>query len=209
MESDLDMEVFVAAIKDGLVNTVSDEIQQKDTQPIIMEFGKRIAARNQATSARNRAASAKFFKENSEKEGVVTTASGLQYKEIIPSTERHYNAMKDGQDTEVRITYVARTLDGTVFDEANEPVKISINGVIPGLSEALKMIPLGAVWEVYIPSELAFGDHAPGFVEAGAAVIFRIKLHEILPRRAAPGNLIELTPDMMQQMEDAGLDSVL
>ena len=204
---DMDAEVFIQALKDGLINRFDPEIDSLELQETVVEFGKQITARNQELSQANRTASANFFKENATREGVITTASGLQYKVLTASNGRRYNAVQDGVETEANISYEGRMLDGTVFDSTPEPIKVAINGVIPGLSEALQLMPEGAEWEVYVPSELAYGEHGPGIVEASAAVIFRVKMHNLVPKRSGIGNPIEFTPEMIKQLEEAGLQS--
>ena len=202
---DIDTEVFVKALLDGLINHLDSEMEEQNMQEIIIEFGKKISARNKELSLSNREISNAFFKENANKEGIVTTPSGLQYKVLTPSNGRHFDAKVDGIETEACITYEGRMLNGAVFDQSDDPINIALNGVIPGLSEALQLMPEGAEWEIYIPSELAYGEHGPGTVEASAAVIFRVKLHYFIPHRSSNGSPIEFTPEMLQQLEDAGL----
>ena len=205
----MDTEVFVQALKDGLINRLDPDFEAQNIQEVVIAFGQKLAARNKETGEINRMVSAEFFKENAGREGVVTTASGLQYRVLIPSNGRKYDAVKDGTDTEANISYEGRTLDGAVFDASEEPYKVALKDIIPGLSEALKLMPEGAVWEVYIPSELGYGEHGPGILEANAAVIFRLKLHNLVPKRSGAGNPIEFTPEMIRQLEEAGLQSTL
>ena len=207
LASDLEAETFIAALKDGLISQLNPEIDEQKLQEAVLEFGQRVTLRTKELSQRNIEASAAFFKENAGKEGVITTPSGLQYKVLTPSKGKKYNALKDGVETEAYITYEGRMLNGVVFDAAEEPIKVALNGVIPGLSEALQLMPEGAVWEVYVPSELGYGEHGPGIVEASAAVIFRVKLHSLEPKRSGAGNPIEFTPEMIRQLEEAGLQS--
>ena len=113
--------------------------------------------------------------------------------------------MKDGEEAEALITYEGRLLNGTVFDASPEPITISFNdNLIVGISEAIKKMPVGAEWDIYIPSAMAFRERRPG-IEPGAAVIFRVKLLELIPHRSTTGSPIELTPEMLKHLEEAGL----
>lgn len=125
----------------------------------------------------NRKAGEEFLKENAKKDGVVTTASGLQYKvltkgngEIPTATQR------------VKVNYEGKLLDGTVFDSSykrNEPTTFACNQVIKGWTEALTLMPVGSKWELYIPQELAYGDRDTGKIKPYSMLIFTVELLEI------------------------------
>ena len=202
---DIDKDVFFKAIEDGLNNRVDPEIEKKDLRANIMAFTAMLEARGKAASEKNLAASKAFFEENGKKEGVTTTESGLQYKVLTPSDDRKYDETKDG---EVVVTYEGRLLDGTVFDKSETPINFPVTGVIPGFSEALKLMPVGSEWEIYIPSELAYGEHGPGILGSNAALIFKVKLHDIAPKKGSEENPIQLTPELLQQLQEAGMQPV-
>lgn len=206
---DFDKEVFFKALADGLKNQVDPAMREKDLQANVAAFGAKLAARNSQLSEANKAASKAFFEENGKKEGVVTTDSGLQYKVLTPAPEgRKYDEAKDGKNVQAMVTYEGRLLNGTVFDQADEPLPVSLNGVIPGFAEALKLMPIGSEWEVYIPSELAYGEHGPGVLGANAALIFKLKLHDLKAAPAPAETPIELTPEMLEQLKAAGMQPV-
>lgn len=205
---DIDKDVFFKAIGDGLKNQVDPEMEKKDLQACITAYSEILAARSKARSDANTAASKAYFAENAKKDGVVTTDSGLQYKVLSPADGRKYDAEKDGAAAEAAITYEGRLLDGTIFDKAETPVNLPISGVIPGFAEALKLMPIGAEWEIYIPSELGYGEQGPGVLGSNAALIFKVKLHDILPKKGNPGNPYELTPEILQQIQQQGLQRV-
>ena len=204
--TDIDGKIFYQAVLDGLENRLDPDIQKNDLQATLTAFGKKVKTRTRSVGEINRAESDDFFTQNAKAEGVVTLPSGLQYKVLTPSEGRKFDEMRDGSDTEALISYEGRLLDGRIFDQSQEPTKIALNGIIAGLSEALKIMPVDAEWEIYVPSELAYGDHGPGIVPTQAAVIFKVKMHKLLPRKGAPGNPIELTPEMLKQLEEAGLE---
>lgn len=120
---------------------------------------------------------AAFLAENKTKPGVVELPSGLQYKII-----------KDGVGTSpvdtsfVTVDYVGTLIDGTVFDssrERGEPIEFALNGVIAGWTEGLKLMKPGAVYMLYIPAELAYGERKMGSIPAGSTLIFEVELHSI------------------------------
>ncbi|NJL74829.1 MAG: FKBP-type peptidyl-prolyl cis-trans isomerase [Saprospiraceae bacterium] len=117
----------------------------------------------------------KFLEENASKDGVLTTASGLQYK-IIQEGAGQSPASTD----EVTVHYEGRLIDGTVFDSSiarGEPVSFPVDGVIAGWTEALQMMKPGAKWQLYIPSDLAYGDRGAGQdIGPGETLIFDVEL---------------------------------
>ena len=119
-----------------------------------------------------------FLAENKKNSDVITTASGLQYKILTKGTGK----IPTIQDT-VLAHYTGRLIDGTVFDssvERGEPLSFALTGVIKGWSEALQMMPVGSIWTLYIPTDLAYGDQGAGqVIPPGAALIFEVELISI------------------------------
>ena len=202
---DFDKDTFFRAIGDGLKNRVDPAIEKKDLQAAMAAFTAKLNARNKELGDANLAKSKEFFAENGKKEGVTTTASGLQYKVITPADGRKYDEAKDGAGALASISYEGRLRDGTVFDKSEQPIDLPISGVIPGFAEALKLMPIGSEWEIYIPSELGYGENGPGVLGAHAALIFKVKLQDIKPKKGDPQNPIELTPEMIKQLQEAGM----
>jgi FKBP-type peptidyl-prolyl cis-trans isomerase FklB len=116
-----------------------------------------------------------FLAENAKKEGVVTLPSGLQYKIIQQGSGR-----KPKLTDEVTTHYRGTLLDGTEFDSSykrGEPTSFPVNGVISGWTEALQLMPVGSKWQLFIPSNLAYGMRgAGGTIGPNAALIFDIEL---------------------------------
>lgn len=117
----------------------------------------------------------KFLADNKNKEGVVTLPSGLQYKVITEGT-----GALPTDSTTVKCQYEGKLIDGTVFDssyERNEPfeVNMAMPRVIPGWVEALKLMPAGSKWEVYIPYDLAYGTQDMGQIKPFSTLIFTIE----------------------------------
>ena len=124
----------------------------------------------------NKAAGEKFLAENAKKEGVKVLESGVQYKVI---KEGSGEIPKDS--SMVVVNYEGKTIDGKVFDSSygKEPVTFPANRVIKGWTEALCHMPVGSIWEVYIPQELAYGERSTGQFEPFSALIFKIELLSI------------------------------
>ncbi|MBI3194496.1 MAG: FKBP-type peptidyl-prolyl cis-trans isomerase [Ignavibacteriae bacterium] len=119
-----------------------------------------------------------FLEENKKKEGVVTTASGLQYKVI-----KEGSGAKPTADKTVTVHYTGTLIDGTKFDssvERGEPATFPLNGVIPGWTEGLQHMTVGSKYMLYIPAELGYGERGAGqSVPPNATLIFEVELLEI------------------------------
>lgn len=143
------------------------------------EYMKQLDKENAEKWADNRAANEKFLAENKQKEGVQTTASGLQYKVLKEGTGKVPTA-----DQTVKVEYEGRLIDGTVFDASSkhgdEPAVFSPNRVIKGWKEALTMMPVGSEWELYIPQDLAYGPQDQGEIKPYSTLIFKVKLVDIV-----------------------------
>lgn len=128
---------------------------------------------------RNKLESEAFFEENSAKKGVHTLPSGLQYKVIEQGA-----GSKPSMHDSVSVHYRGTLLNGKVFDSTYEretPQEFPLSRVIPGWSEALKLMSVGSKWEVYIPPYLAYGEQGYGpQIEPNSALIFEMKLLKIL-----------------------------
>lgn len=135
----------------------------------------------QATPAANQAASAAFLSANQAKPGVVTLSNGLQYKELAPGK----GASPTDDDTVV-VEYVGTLIDGTKFDSSydrGQPATFPVAAVIPGWTQALKLMKPGATWELYIPAALAYGEQGvpgnpgqPPVIGPNQALIFKVHL---------------------------------
>ena len=117
-----------------------------------------------------------FLKENAEKEGVVTTPSGLQYKVIKEGTGE-----KPAADSKVMVMYKGTLIDGTEFDSSKEPVEFRVGSVVKGWQEALTMMPVGSKWMLYIPYDLGYGERGAGAdIKPFSTLIFEIELLDIV-----------------------------
>ena len=120
-----------------------------------------------------------FLAANKKKEGVVELPSGLQYQVMKEGT-----GTKPTMNDRVRVHYHGTLIDGTVFEssvERGEPIEFGVNGVIPGWTEALLMMPVGSKWKLFIPSSLAYGDNQAGKdIKPGSTLIFEVELLDII-----------------------------
>lgn len=135
--------------------------------------------KEKAKSEESKLAGEAFLAENKAKDGVKVTETGLQYRVI---SEGSGAIPVDGD--KVKVHYTGKLIDGTVFDssvERGEPAEFLTNQVIPGWTEALKMMAVGAKYELVIPPALAYGDRGTGPIPAGSTLIFEVELLDILP----------------------------
>ena len=126
----------------------------------------------------NKTTGEQFLAVNRNKEGVRTTASGLQYK-VLRQGE---GAIPTANDV-VMVNYEGRLIDGTVFDASDDPehpMELPLNELIDGWNEALQLMPVGSEWEIYIPQQLAYGNQQVGEeIKPFSTLIYKVTLREI------------------------------
>lgn len=155
------------------------------------ELRQKAEEKRRVESDKNKADGEKFLAENKAKDGVITLPSGLQYKVITEG-----KGPKPGTNDMVVTHYRGTLLDGTEFDSSyarGNPATFGLTGVIKGWREALQLMPVGSKWELYIPSDLAYGPQgSPPKIGPNAALKFEVELQEIkapaAPAAAAPGS---------------------
>lgn len=170
---------FEASLKKEslLLSGANELIQNKAMQAQQKEQAKQDADLK-AKYADNIAEGEKFLNENKTKSGVVTLPDGLQYKVL-----QEGNGPKPTSADKVKVHYHGTLIDGTVFDSSidrGEPITFGITQVIPGWTEALKLMPQGSKWTVYIPAELAYGARDMGKIKPYSTLIFDIELLEVI-----------------------------
>jgi FKBP-type peptidyl-prolyl cis-trans isomerase FkpA len=132
----------------------------------------------------NHAAAAKFLADNAKQPGVVTTASGLQYKVVTAGAGDHPKPTD-----QVSVNYSGKLLDNTEFDASAKhggPAKFGVNQVIPGWQEALTLMKPGAKYQLWIPPKLAYDLDSPPMIPPGSLLVFDVELVSILPPAPAP-----------------------
>lgn len=136
------------------------------------------APQGQSAATDNQSKSDAFLAENKKKPGVKTLADGLQYKVI----KEGHGAQPTDSDTVV-VDYAGTLIDGTEFDSSykrGQPATFPVGGVIPGWTEALKLMKAGSTWELYIPASLAYGDQGvPPVIGPNQALIFKVHLIDV------------------------------
>jgi len=118
-----------------------------------------------------------FLAENAKKEGVITLPSGVQYKIL-----KEGKGAMPADTSKVVVNYEGKLIDGTVFDSSiqrGEPATFGVNQVIPGWQEALKMMPVGSEWELYIPQDKAYGARETGTIPPFSTLVFKVELVSI------------------------------
>lgn len=171
----VDAKNIIAGLVAGLKGT-----EKMTSEDAFTAFNNRLQplreARVEKQFADNKAEGEKYLAENKGKEGVITTASGLQYKVLVAG---------DGElptdTTTLQVNYEGRLIDGTVFDSSynrNQPFTINMArpGVIEGWVEVLKLMPAGSKWEVTIPHDLAYGAQNQGQIKPFSTLIFTIEV---------------------------------
>lgn len=148
-------------------------------------FEDRLVASREEAQRVYREANEQWLAQNRDKEGVKTTASGLQYKILRAGT----GAVPTDKDR-VTVKYEGKMIDGTVFDSSYKRTPqtstFGCTQVIKGWTEALTMMPVGSKWELYIPQELGYGSRQAGQIKPYSTLIFTVELEGI--EQAAPKN---------------------
>ena len=176
-EIDVDPKTLAAGISDAIAG--KSALKPAEIREVMEEFRNQMMAKMQSQQAeegkKNLKAGEAYLAENGKKEGVKTTASGLQYKVVKEGTGKSPTP----NDT-VKVHYHGTLTDGTVFDSSvdrGEPVTFPVNGVIPGWTEALQLMKVGDKWQLAIPAKLAYGDQGPGGkIGPNSTLLFDVEL---------------------------------
>jgi len=179
-----DLDVDGAALAAGIADAIAgkpgmtEEEMRKTLAAFQQEMQAKAMAKQKVEAEKNQQAAEAFLAANARKEGVKTTASGLQYKVLKSGAGRTPKAT----DT-VRTHYHGTLIDGKVFDssvERKEPVEFPVNGVIAGWTEALQMMKEGDKWQLFIPAKLAYGERGQGPIGPNSTLIFEVELLSIV-----------------------------
>jgi FKBP-type peptidyl-prolyl cis-trans isomerase FklB len=177
------IEDIVRGLKDGLQGKKSTPADRQ----LVQEF---VRSTMEAAIGRNQAAAKDFLTRNGQQKGVVTTASGLEYKILVPGDRK---APAITPTDAVTVQYRGKLLDGTEFDSSyarGTPASFTVNGVIRGWQEALVLMKPGAKWQLFVPPELAYGPSPKPGIPGGSLLIFDVELLSAKSTNApaAPGN---------------------
>jgi FKBP-type peptidyl-prolyl cis-trans isomerase FklB len=180
---DLDVDMIAQAMKDVMAGKKT-LLNEQEAQQVLSEWQLRIREEYQKKQAeigdKNIAEGKKFLEENKAKEGIKTTLSGLQYK-VLKSGSGPSPKATD----KVTVHYKGTLLNGTQFDSSidrGEPATFEVNKVIKGWTEAMQMMKVGDKWQVFIPSDLAYGPRGNmRTIPPNATLIFEVELLGVAP----------------------------
>ena len=178
------MDIDQKALTQGLADALAGKpaLDPSEVQSTLMKFQQEMMSKQQAKmqveGEKNLKDGDAFLAANAKKDGIKTTASGLQYKVVKSGT----GASPTAADT-VKVNYEGTLIDGTVFDSSikrGEPASFPVNRVIPGWTEALQLMKVGDKWKVFIPAKLAYGERSPSpTIPPNSTLIFDVELLSI------------------------------
>ena len=178
---DSTLTVDIDIIKQGLINGLKGSTVQMKPEEAQMYLQTTMQKLQEQKMERqfgaNKTAGEKFLATNKSKAGVITTASGLQYEVI-----KKGNGPLPTDTSRVKVHYHGTLIDGTTFDSSidrGEPAVFGVNQVIKGWTEALKLMPVGSKYKLYIPQELAYGGQDQGAIKPFSVLIFDVELLSI------------------------------
>ena len=173
--NDLQIEDFVKGLKD-ILGGQTPEISYDEAKQVINDYFMKLQKEKFEI---NKKAGEEFMNINKGKAGVVTLPSGLQYQ-VLQKGE----GPKPTASDKVKCHYHGTLINGTVFDSSvqrGEPAVFGVSQVIPGWVEALQLMPVGSKWRLFIPSDLAYGEHGAGeAIEPNSALVFDVELLDIV-----------------------------
>ncbi len=185
---DIDPNVLAQALKDGLKGkTLMTEEEARNTlMQLQTELQAKQEAKMKAAAEDNKKEGDAFLAANKAKPGVTTLPSGLQYKVVKEGT-----GPKPAASDTVTVNYRGTLINGTEFDSSykrGQPATFPVGGVIKGWTEALQLMPVGSKWEIYIPSDLAYGARGAGSdIGPNATLLFEVELLSIQGKESKEG----------------------
>ncbi|HLO08830.1 MAG TPA: FKBP-type peptidyl-prolyl cis-trans isomerase [Terriglobales bacterium] len=177
----VDPNILLRGLKDALAGgktALTEEQARAALMEVQNEMRKKQQAEMQAAGEANKKEGDAFLAANKAKEGVVTLPSGLQYKILTQGT-----GPKPTATDSVVCNYRGTLINGTEFDSSykrGEPATFPVSGVIKGWTEALQLMPVGSKWQLFVPSDLAYGERSPGpEIAPDSTLIFEVELLSI------------------------------
>lgn len=175
---EIDPDKFLAGLLHG-INDSTSLLTEEEMMEVMTQFQTELTQKREEKTKgekeKNKKASDEFLAENKKKDGVVVTASGLQYKVLVSGKGK-----TPTDASNVTVHYTGTLIDGKEFDSSvkrGEPTTFPVTGVIKGWTEALKLMKEGDKWMLYIPSELAYGENGAGnVIGPNQALIFEVEL---------------------------------
>jgi len=182
---DIDTSILLRGLKDGLAGSkplLTDDEARASMVALQTDLRKKQEEKMLVQGEANKKAGEAFLSENKTKDGVVTLPSGLQYKILTEGT-----GPKPAATDTVVCNYKGTLLDNTEFDSSykrGQPATFPVSGVIKGWTEALQLMPVGSKWQLFIPSDLAYGARGGpgGGIGPNATLVFEVELMSIQPK---------------------------
>jgi FKBP-type peptidyl-prolyl cis-trans isomerase FklB len=180
--TEFDVESLISAIRDVVAEN-EPKVSADEMRTLLTELQEKVRAEQveqfRALSEKNQAESEAFLEANKSKTGIVVLPSGVQYR-IIEEGE----GARPGLESKVSVHYRGSKMDGREFDSSfarGTPEEFTVNAVLQGWQEVLPLMKAGSTWQIFVPPELAFGARGNPPVGPNEALMFDLKLVEILP----------------------------
>jgi FKBP-type peptidyl-prolyl cis-trans isomerase FklB len=178
--SNINTAILVKAVKDVEANKTV--LSEQQCQTTLVSY---VQKQQSEKALGNKKLGLEFLAANTKKPGVITLPTGLQYMII-----KEGSGPKPKLTDMVRVHYHGTLIDGRVFDSSvdrGQPIELNVNGVIPGWTQALQLMPVGSKWKLFIPSDLAYGDRQAGqLIAPGSTLIFDVELLDIVNQTPPP-----------------------
>jgi FKBP-type peptidyl-prolyl cis-trans isomerase FklB len=169
----INVDTMVAGVKDAIAG--KPQLNPDQVRQVLSGFEKDMAQKVEARAQKNKAEGEKFLADNKKKDGVKTTASGLQYKVI-----KEGNGAQPKQTDTVTVNYRGTLIDGTEFDSSykrGQPATFPLSGVIKGWTEGLQLMKVGSKYQLYVPPNLAYGERQMGpDIGPDSTLVFEVEL---------------------------------
>ncbi|MCB0421522.1 MAG: FKBP-type peptidyl-prolyl cis-trans isomerase [Bdellovibrionales bacterium] len=178
---ELDTVAFAEAVKD-VMEGKDPKLTETEVREAIQNMTKAQIEKRKEAAEKNVKIGEDYLKENSKKEGVKTTESGLQIK----ITKEGDGPMPSKEDI-VKVHYEGKLIDGTKFDSSydrDQPAEFPLKAVIPGWTEGLQLMKVGSTAELTIPANLAYGERGNPSIPGNSTLIFKVELLEIVKKEA-------------------------
>lgn len=208
VDADIDKELFLKSLRDQIEGNpllLTDSQADKALQELVLQM--QVEREKKAAAAAKAALDSQkvFLEKNKTVEGVIATASGLQYKYIVKSSDSTAKSPK--LTDKVRVHYAGKLLDGTEFDSSikrGEPLEFPVNAVIQGWQELLTLMKVGEKVEAWIPSNLGYGaDGAAPVIPGNSLLVFQVELLDIVSEAPVAADSVAAAP-----VAEAKADSV-
>jgi len=182
IKDEIDLNIVIQAMQasiKGDKTLLTQEEALKVRQDFMQKLQAKRAAEEKASAEKNKKEGDEFLAKKKADKNVKSTPSGLLYEVV-----KQGNGPKPKATDTVEVHYTGTLISGTKFDSSvdrGQPATFPLNGVIPGWTEGLQLMPVGSKFKFYIPANLAYGEHGPGPIGPNATLIFDVELLKIVP----------------------------